>query len=273
MAAYAAERLQYKTYVDSMEGKADAEEIGPEGALEKDGAMRGARDSHYKSVAKMLREANSDVDVWLVLDRELFQHISKLVQLLQVKGKRKPSPMAKRADQPTASTQQQEAESRMGDLSIVGSNYPALLLEAAQQLKTRFPTSLLVFSILAEVKRLGHASFALGASVELFNELMVASWMAFKDPNLIEGYLRDLVSAGLKYEQSTLQCLQKMRKGWKLVRKHRYPLVRAINNNDFMQKRRNKLEDLVEHVGTQRKSDALREARQQGMHQMMALET
>jgi hypothetical protein len=167
----------------------------------------------------------------------------------------------------------QHTDANMSDLSVVGSNYPSLLLEAAQQLKTRFPTSLLVFSVLAEVKRLGHASFALGASVELFNELIVASWRAFKDPYLIEGYLRDLVSAGLKYEQSTLQCIQKMRKSWKAVQRHRFPLVRAVNNNDYMQKRWQKLEELVEHIEVQRRNDALREARQQAIQHMLTLDT
>jgi hypothetical protein len=223
-----------------------------------------------------MRDAGCDLEIWRVLDQELFQHIAKLVQLLQTTSKRKPSTDAKRTgpvDEPKASKQPTELGRNMGDLSIVGSNYPALLLEAAQQLKTRFPTSLLVFSILAEVKRLGHASFALGASVELFNELMFASWRAFKDPFLVEGYLRDLVSAGLKYEQSTLHSIQKMRKTWKTVRRHRSLLVRAVNNNDYMQKRWQKLDELLEHVETQRKNDALREARQQAIQQMLALET
>jgi hypothetical protein len=273
MAAYASERLQYKKYVDSMDGKTKDVESATDGRLEKDTTMRKAQDAHYNEVAKMMRDASSDVDIWLILHRELFQHVTKLVQLLQTKSKGKPDAKRAPVDESKASKQHAEPDTNMGDLSIVGSNYPALLLEAAQQLKTRFPTSLLVFSILAEVKRLGHASFALGASVELFNELIAASWRAFKDPNLIEGYLRDLVSAGLKYEQSTLENLQEMRRKWKNARRHRSPLVRVVNNNDYMQKRWQKLDELVDHVEAQCKNDALREARQQAIQQMLPLET
>ena len=275
MAAHASERLQYKKYVDSMDGKTKDANSATDGKLEEDTAMRKAQDDHYNRVAQMMRDADSDLGLWLVLDRELFQHITKLVQLLQTKSKRKPVPDAKRSvpvDESKASNQHTES-TNMGDLSIVGSNYPALLLEASQQLTTRFPTSLLVFSILPEVKRLGHASFALGASVELFNELIAASWRAFKDPSLVEGYLRDLVSAGLKYEQSTLQIIQRTRKSWKSVRRHRSPLVRAVNNNDYMQRKWQKLGELLDHVQAQRKNDALREAKQQAIQQMLALET
>jgi hypothetical protein len=275
MAAHASERLLYKKYVDSMDGNTKDAESLTGGKSEEDTAMRKAQDDHYLRVAQMMRDADSDLGLWLVLDRELFQHITSLVHLLQTKTKRKPAPEPKRSGSmgESKASKQRPEPMNMGDLSIVGANYPALLLEAVQQLKTRFPTSLLVFSILPEVKRLGHASFALGASVDLFNELMVASWRAFKDPTLVEGHLRDLVSAGLKYEQSTLQVIQRTRKSWKSVRRHRSPLVRAVNNNDYMQNKWQKLGELLEHVQAQRKNDALREAKQQAIQHILALET
>jgi Mtf2 family len=263
MAAHASERLQYKIYVDNVDGK--TKRAAGTDEPEQDTAMRKAQDEHYNRVAQMMKDADSDLGLWMVLDRELFQHIAKLVLLLQSKGKRKPAD-AKRPET-------DEPGPNMGDLSVVGSNYPALLLEAAQQLKTRFPTSLLVFSILPEVKRLGHASFALGASVDLFNELMLASWRAFKDPNLVEGYLRDLASAGLMYERSTMQIIQKTRKSWKSVHRHRSPLVRAVNDNDYMQGKWQKLGELLEHVYAQRTNDALRAAKQQAIHRMLAIDT
>lgn len=163
-------------------------------------------------VEDMLNAAKTDMDVWKIVEEEVFSTIKKLnIELGEpvakaikkgrkiAKTKKKDMVMVLEDAKPDDRVQEKEAPS----LSIIGPNYPAHLLVAARLFRHEFPTSPLALALLPAIKKLGPISYVLGASTALYNEIMYILWKTYGDFNGIEELLKDMDQGGVEFDEAT----------------------------------------------------------------------
>ncbi len=219
----------------------EAEEIGHDLVLS-------VQQREYDRVERLLRGAKTDVDLWRVLEAQVFSVIRRLdldkleatpEQVAKQKELRKwratdVSPalleerQRKKAQQPakkrrgqgrgTVPPNPQQATKPNSltrltlytlaiDLAIIGPNYRLLLVAAIRQLRQDFPQSTLSLALLPMLKRLGRCSYVLGASTELYNELISAVWTVYADAASVVELLAEMDNGVVSFDSGTLDLL------------------------------------------------------------------
>ncbi|KAI9796284.1 MAG: hypothetical protein M1835_004407 [Candelina submexicana] len=186
------------------------------------------RHRELMKVEDMLNAAKTDMDVWKIVDEEVFSTIKKLNDELGepvAKTKRKGRKTAKGRKKDSAIASE---ESKLEDLaqekevpllSITGPNYPAHLLVAARLFRHEFPASPLALALLPAIKKHGPISYVLGASTALHNELIHILWKTYGDFNGIDELLKDMDKGGVEFNEATLVLLQGIEKEKMAIRK------------------------------------------------------
>ncbi|CAK7270424.1 hypothetical protein SEPCBS119000_004084 [Sporothrix epigloea] len=96
--------------------------------------------------------------------------------------------------------------------------YPALLLHAQRLLESHFAggtVSPLAFAVLPYVKKLGLASYVLGASTPLYNHLLHMRWRRQGDAPAVFALLQEMQRAGLVFDAATLAIVKSIE--WHVV--------------------------------------------------------
>jgi hypothetical protein len=134
------------------------------------------RQPELKRVEGLMRAAMTDVELWQVMEQEVFSLIQKLGleedsfdrgEKRTSRRRRTKKEVSKAADESNTSTNEPL------DLAIYGSLYPSHLLLGLQLLDQSFTKpSLLALNVLPRIKSLGLISHVLGASTALYNELL-----------------------------------------------------------------------------------------------------
>ncbi|KAK8242524.1 hypothetical protein IWZ00DRAFT_379585 [Phyllosticta capitalensis] len=153
---------------------------------------------HDRVVAKFLK-AKSDIELWNILEREVFSIIRRL-------DLDEPGMLESAMDQPKSTSGDKNMD--FSELEIIGPNYPTFLLHFMRQLRVDFPTSTLAMSVLPAVKSLGRESFALGVSTELYNELIAITWLTFADFESIDEILTEMKEGGIRFDQATYDMIR-----------------------------------------------------------------
>lgn len=177
-------------------------------------SLEALREQQYNRVEGLLCAAKTDVELWNVLEREVFSIIRELdldgaAANTEMKGKgakrnsRRATPILK----PTTEDICEEIDHASG-LAIIGPNYPSFLVIAVRQLRQEFPSSSLSLTILPTVKDLGRGSYVLGASTVLYNELISLAWLTYADLECIEELLQDMDNSGVDFDGNTLELLE-----------------------------------------------------------------
>ncbi|KAL2132334.1 hypothetical protein VTI74DRAFT_3938 [Chaetomium olivicolor] len=144
-------------------------------------------------VEALMRSAKTDVELWQVLEDEVFPMVRKLG-----------------IDEDTTSTSSKggKRKKRSGDkkfpMHIYGPLYPAYLLTAMRLFDIQFArSSPLALHILPRVKELGPASYVLGVSTPFYNELARILWNRYGDPTAVFNLLEEMRVAGLYCDEGT----------------------------------------------------------------------
>ncbi|KAL8909269.1 MAG: hypothetical protein Q9207_000279 [Kuettlingeria erythrocarpa] len=193
---------------------------------EKDKALQMAVSVHQRKVLKMLRDARSDIEIWHVLESEVFSLIEQRDTLRRQaekqekaakpkRGRGRPSKVGREASAATEhdpslgaakkTTQELEIE------AILSSNYGDYCLAAMRHLCRRYPTSPCCMALLPNIKRLGPISHVLAASVNLYNEILFLLWKEYSDLHGMADLIIEMGNQGLESNQLTLWILRMVR--------------------------------------------------------------
>lgn len=211
MAAEASRKVQEKEEEARLARELEAQAVDKT-AREKAEAERLASDPLYQQqvaqkdrIEGLLAAANTDVELWNVLETELFSPI----QLLDLDKKTADLRLVESSNPKRAKKSTETINSRRGDhITIITYIYPVILRTALDHLIQRFPASPLPFSILPRIKRLGRTSYILGASTSLYNEVLNLTYKIYADFHRIDELLQEFDPAGLEFDKQTMEILE-----------------------------------------------------------------
>ncbi|KAI9871982.1 MAG: hypothetical protein M1830_002189 [Pleopsidium flavum] len=187
--------------------------------------IREERRRELVRVEGLLRGAETDFQLWDVLEKEVFSMIKKIDGDATFSNKPKTVLKAKRgrpkkitegaqpvlASVPAEATTDAEVVAKQAvvpALAIVGPNYPSHCLLALRLLHEQFPSSPLALSLLPTIKRLGPTSYVLGASTALYNELLSVQWDVYGDMRAMANLLTEMQEQGLEFDERTESVLE-----------------------------------------------------------------
>ena len=165
-------------------------------------------------VENMMHKAAKDVDLWYVLETEVFP----LVRQFGI------------AQEDDVSHADADAQDAKLPLHIYGPLYPSFLHTALRTFNLNFGTmSPYALQILPRVKALGPASYVLGVSTPFFNELIRITWKRLGDPGAVFDLLEEMRSAGLSFDDETVATVRAVGSFVKQVEEGQYgPFLREI---------------------------------------------
>jgi hypothetical protein len=171
--------------------------------------IKGIRQEDKARVEKLLDNAQTDRELWEILEREVFDMIRKL-DLDGEKpttGKQAKAAKAKAKADTTTDAKTTQTPISKHDTRILFPNFPSHLLHATRLLRQEFPASTLPLSVLPAIKSLGRSSYALGASTSLYNTLVHTAWTQHASYDYINELLTDMDNGGIEFDTNTLALL------------------------------------------------------------------
>lgn len=171
-------------------------------------------------VESMLDHAETDVEIWRVLEDEVFSIVAKFQEQLEAEeheNDRAAKKAARKKKKGRIDAQVTEAEvppatekpdEQVPLLAILETNYAAHCLHALRLLRKHFRNSLYALSLLPKIKSLGPISYVLGTSSDLYNELMFIKWREYSDLHGISELGTEMRNRGLAVNQMTLEVLR-----------------------------------------------------------------
>ncbi|QSZ28805.1 hypothetical protein DSL72_003310 [Monilinia vaccinii-corymbosi] len=171
--------------------------------------LKGLREPERERVEGLLRNANTDFELWEVLEKEVFTLIGKM-GLSETKESRDQqrrgvhdSSIPPIKENPTTTT---DVEPEVSPLALYGPLYPSHLLLGLRLLDRGYSKpSQLSLAILPRIKSFGLLSHVLGGSTPLYNELLRISWFRYDDFGSCIDLLREMEDAGLEFDSETLE--------------------------------------------------------------------
>ncbi|KAG7009076.1 hypothetical protein G7Y79_00003g009440 [Physcia stellaris] len=193
-----------------------------------------AHKQYRTRIERMLSAAKTDVEVWAVLESEVFSLVHELNARIKEaekakKKKRKPRKEAPDPASPKNPTAEEEPSKpptlkpslrasltpqslpRTALLSLLSTEYPLYLTHASRLLRNSFPTSPYALHLLAHVRRLGPISYVLGASTALFNETLLSLWRQEADLHGMADLLDEMGKQGVESNEVTVRFLTWLR--------------------------------------------------------------
>ncbi|OLN91656.1 hypothetical protein CCHL11_06671 [Colletotrichum chlorophyti] len=160
---------------------------------EQEAARERFRTQEVARLQALLDQCNTDVEVWNVLENEVFSMVEKLGIAVEKPQTDKNGGKKGKAE-------------NVLDMDSYGPLYSLHLLQGLKTLDQAFTRpSPLALSILPRIKELGLASYVLGVSTPLYNELASIFWYRHGDTNAVLAVLDDMQFAGLFYDHETLR--------------------------------------------------------------------
>ncbi len=171
------------------------------------------REERNRVEAKM-RAAQTDFELWDVLEAEVFPMVHKL----GIDEDPAPRRAAKR-----------DRKNKL-PLHIYGPLYPTYLLSALRLLDTHFArSSPLALHLLPRVRELGPASYVLGVSTPFYNEMARLLWNRYGDPAAVFNLLEEMRVAGLYCDEGTRAVVHRIEQFFASVAQGRWgPFLREL---------------------------------------------
>lgn len=172
-------------------------------------------------VEGLMRSAKTDFELWAVLEKEVFPLIAEM-GLEEAPEEKKKTPAKKKAGKKSSHDQDDtlgvkserlpvELDSladRISPLEFYGPLYPSYLLLGLRLLNNSFVRpSPLTLAILPQIKSLGIISHVLGASTQLYNELLQISWYRHDNFRGVLSLLQEMEEFGLEWDTDTLRVI------------------------------------------------------------------
>ena len=176
-----------------------------------------AHRQHRTKIERMLQGAETDLEVWQVLEKEVFSLVHELNARIEAteKGKRKRKGPRSRNNY-SLSTNGEEGMISMTPaslqptvlLSILQTEYPQYLLHACRLRRQAYPSSPYSLNFLPAVRRLGPVSYVLGASTALFNENLLLLWNQESNLRAMADLLDEMDKQGVESNEITIKFLK-----------------------------------------------------------------
>ena len=212
---------------------------------ESDERLHTACDEHRTLIRDMLENTSTDVEIWKILQAEVFSMVKQLrIQMdheeklgrsrkskpeKDLKETSKAKARAKQKDpkapapdtnsevehmRPSASSQifsplfnESKALTTNALLAILQANYSNYNVLALRLWRRRHPTTPYALHLLPQLKSLGSISYVLGASASLYNEVLFVKWSQYNDLHGIADLLQEMVNQGVGPNDLTLEFL------------------------------------------------------------------
>lgn len=228
---------------------------------DEDTPVRRAQREQFERVEKMMKEANSDVELWSVLENEVFF----VIRRMDLDASRNMAGQEEDATKAKEGEVQEEVQS-FSELQVIGPNYPSFLLIAMRQFRVDFPGSTLGLALLPAIKRLGRGSFALGASTELYNELLALTWLTYSDFQGLDDLLQEMENGGIDFDTNTLDILDSIKKNALDVRSGRLGEgAGVVLEMDRFQRGIRRLQKWRDAIRLRMEAEAIRQAKEYEM--------
>ncbi|KAH7355582.1 hypothetical protein BKA66DRAFT_368669, partial [Pyrenochaeta sp. MPI-SDFR-AT-0127] len=166
-------------------------------------------------VDKLLQTAQTDRELWKILEREVFEQVRKLDLDGTKKGKDQQS------TKPNTTNRKLKSDPTASDPRILFQNYQHHLITALLSLRTAFPSSTLPLSLLPTIKSLGRSSYALGATTTLYKHLLRTAWLQQSSYTQIDQLLIDMDNGAIEFDDSILDVLDAVIKEHDMARSGR----------------------------------------------------
>lgn len=214
------------------------------------------RRQEYKRIEQLIRKSETDTELWNVLETEVFAAIRTLGL-----GAKEEEVGTLHDELATLSDLTAKQQVTAADFTILGPNYPSILVVALRQLRHHFPSSSLPLAILPAMKALGRESFVLGASTLLYNELIVFLWLKYGDFQGINDLLQEMDNGVVDFDENTLDILDSIRSQMQDANDGRFgPTFRAVWNMDSFRRGAGRLGRWRQLIRSRIEDDALRKA-------------
>ena len=181
-----------------------------------------AHKQHRNKIHRMLASTKTDLEVWQVLEREVFSLMRELNARIKIAEKNKNKKRPKQEKPTTASSlagrpsKTEELRQELSPaslpptvlLSILQTEYPQYLTQISRLLRESFPSSPYPLNLLPAVRRLGTASYVLGASTALYNETLLLLWNKESDLHAMADLLDEMAKGGVESNEVTVTFLK-----------------------------------------------------------------
>ena len=202
-----------------------------------------AAETHRNVVSRLLERASTDVEIWGVLEREVFSVVSELNEKIEEDKRARRKEMEveeakerskkmlgegegeelgkhlvkKRRESKVEKEEIVEREVSMALATnelfyILQENYAEYLLRALRLLRSHHPTSNYALYLLPTIKRLGPISYVLGTSPGLCNELLFLKWTEYSDLHGMADLLQEMMDKGIETNSVTMVLLARLRR-------------------------------------------------------------
>jgi hypothetical protein len=183
--------------------------------------LEALRDPERERVETLMKNANTDVGLWEVMEKEVFALIPKLgLEDDKPEPVKKPTTAKMKKAKKAAKQPKEEPErfekvvaqtpngTEVSALTLYGPLYPSYLLLGLRLLDRSFAKpSPLALSILPKIKSLGPISHVLGASTQLYNELLRTYFYRYEDFNSIAKTLNEMEKSAVEVDEETLEVI------------------------------------------------------------------
>ncbi|MCJ1335002.1 hypothetical protein MMC09_000268 [Bachmanniomyces sp. S44760] len=196
-----------------------------------------ARKEDMARVTKLMDDSGTDAELWDILQSEVFGKAKRMIEYLQageevndeeevstpkiIKRGRKPKINQQEAvvavPEPVSAEQNVIEDDCL--LPIMQANYARQCLHALRLYRTISPTSPYALNIIPTIKRLGPMSYALGASIQVYNEALFIRWKYYQDIHGVADLLNEMMDQGIGTNEVTAKVPADIRR--QLIRAYR----------------------------------------------------
>ena len=183
--------------------------------------LESSQNAERQRVETLMQGAKNDFALWAIMEKEVFPLIEKLgLGEIRVenpedvpKKRGRKSRKSKQAERSPVTTTKMTplppTAETIKALQLYGPLYPEHLLFGLRCLANNFAKpSPLTLSVLSKIKSLGFISQALGASTQLYNELLKIYWYKRDDFRGVISLLKEMESSGLDWDAETLDIVE-----------------------------------------------------------------
>ena len=192
-----------------------------------------ACDDHRTMLMGMLDNTNSDLEVWRVLENEVFSLITQLDEHNKLVGKASNGQSLDAAKARKAGAEGKDiadVKLEKGDLTpgetkllklsftkaipinnlliILNRNYAEYCLSALRLFRHNYPTSSYATHVFATMKARGPISYVLGVSSEIYNEVIFLKWTQHSDLHAVADLLEEMLNQGVEGNYVTVTLIK-----------------------------------------------------------------
>ena len=192
-----------------------------------------ACDDHRTMVMGMLDKTNSDLEIWRVLENEVFNLITQLDEhnkLVEKASRGQVLDAAKARKAEAEGKDIADVKLEKGDLTpketkltkltftkaipannlfiILERNYAEYCLCALRLFRQNYPTSSYATHVFATMKERGPISYVLGASADIYNEVMFLKWTQHSDLHAVADLMEEMLNQGIEGNEVTVTLIK-----------------------------------------------------------------